>query len=97
MAGSSTKDLSDAVKGKWSKSNDFNKYNRILSSSDGFYQFFATIATADDYSLTDIINACNVLNYFNKYNRILSSPDIVNQFFATIAIAGVLMITVLLT
>lgn len=55
LANAITKDLWAAIKGKPNKSNNAIMYKNILST-DLIYQFFATIATDENYNLTEIVN-----------------------------------------
>jgi hypothetical protein len=54
LANSNTKELWAAVKGKKCKTSDVNKYKNIFTSPDLINQFFATIATDENYDFNEI-------------------------------------------
>ena len=72
LANANAKELWVAVKGKSSNLAGSHKYSSIMASPDLVNQFFAAIATADDYDLADIINLRNILppDDFNILNNI---------------------------
>jgi hypothetical protein len=61
MKNANSKQLWAAVKGKSSLGCDSSNYNNILSSPDLVNQFYATVATASDYNLAEIINMREIL------------------------------------